>query len=153
MSKRPKSKIPLSVVGISQHGQLSEIERKIHGLTTPREENPHINLKYFDKNFECFGAWQTEELKAFSGFIEKFNQTNWTDICKSSGKAGNKSGFGMTYHKDRKKLPLTTILDEISPDIKFFELRVNQKARVHGFRSVSSFFLVWLDRNHKIYPQ
>jgi hypothetical protein len=74
------------------------------------------------------------------------NQSNWNFINNSGDKSGNKNGLGMTYHQDRKKLPSSKILDSISPDIKFFELRVTQKARVHGFRSFSSFFLVWLDR-------
>lgn len=154
MSKKRKNKtIPNSVVdGKFQHGQLSEVELKIHGLSTPKDKEAHINLKYYDKNHECLSEWQTEELKSFSSFIEKINQSSWTDIYKGGGKSGNKSGLGMTYHKDRSKLPESPILDRISPDIKFFELRVTQKIRVHGFRSVSSLFLVWLDRDHKIYP-
>jgi hypothetical protein len=41
----------------------------------------------------------------------------------------------------------------ISDDITFFELRVNQnKLRVHGFRANAAFFLVLLDREHRVWP-
>ncbi len=77
---------------------------------------------------------------------------NWPDIFKSGGTLGQKTGLGMTYHSDRNSLPTYPLLQSISPDIRFFELRINQQARVHGFRSYSAFFLVWLDKDHRIYP-
>jgi len=48
--------------------------------------------------------------------------------------------------------PKTRVLEAISPDLGFFELRVTQKARVHGFRSANAFFLVFLDKDHAICP-
>jgi hypothetical protein len=53
--------------------------------------------------------------------------------------------------KDLSKLPYHPHL-HFNPDLTFFELRVTQQARVHGFRVKSAFFLVWLDREHRIYP-
>ena len=51
------------------------------------------------------------------------------------------------------KSRLESVKNEISEDINFFELRVNQnKLRVHGFQSQSAFFLVVLDRNHEAFP-
>jgi len=51
------------------------------------------------------------------------------------------------------KSRLKSVEKEISEDINFFELRVNQdKLRVHGFQSQSAFFLVVLDRNHEVFP-
>ena len=146
-------KIPKPNRGQKESGFLSAIEKKIQGFDSPSHEDPCVNLKYYDKSYQCFSEWQTDELKSFSSFVEKLAASNWTDILKSGGKSGQKKGFGMTYHKDRNNLPASPILKKISEDIKFFELRVTQKARVHGFRSYSSFFLVWLDRNHQIYPQ
>jgi len=51
----------------------------------------------------------------------------------------------------RNKLPLHPELKTVSPDIDFFELRVTGEARVHGFRVIDGFYLVWLDREHEIY--
>lgn len=42
--------------------------------------------------------------------------------------------------------------DVLSEDIGWCEMRVTQKARVHGFRAGQGFFLVFLDRGHDIFP-
>jgi len=44
------------------------------------------------------------------------------------------------------------ILAGLSPEISLIELRVSQKMRVHGFQSQSAFFMVLLDREHKVFP-
>lgn len=40
----------------------------------------------------------------------------------------------------------------LSEDIGFFELRISQKIRVHGFQAQTAFFLVLLDRGHRVFP-
>lgn len=121
-------------------------------LDGDKEPEPYVSLKYYDPDHECFSAWQPGELKAFSEFIRKLGQVTWPMIYKSGGNVGDKVGFGYTPHKDRSKLPKHARLDELSPDITFFELRVTKGIRVHGFRVKAAFFLVWLDREHRIYP-
>lgn len=128
-------------------GLISRSENKSPDTTEP----VYVVLKYFQPTFECFSDWQAEELAAFSGFLEKLSARTWQQVYKTAGSLGNKTGLGYTVHLDRSKLPECPTLDAISEDIKFFELRVNEKARVHGFRVQSAFFLVWLDRQHKIY--
>jgi hypothetical protein len=39
---------------------------------------------------------------------------------------------------------------QLSPDITIFELRVNKRIRVHGFRDESVFYICWLDKEHEI---
>ena len=41
-------------------------------------------------------------------------------------------------------------INNLSEDIKMFELRVDDKMRVHGFRIEQYFYLCYLDREHKI---
>ena len=49
-------------------------------------------------------------------------------------------------HKgDPKPLPW-----EISEDVKMYCIDVGPKERVHGFFEANNFYLVWLDREHKI---
>lgn len=150
MSKKDK-KIPDNATPILAIGKLSPIETQFLGFDKGRDEFPHVSLKYIQTDYECFSQWKTEELKDFSSFINKIGQLSWTEIFKSGGSLGHKTGFAYTKHDDRKKLPKYDALDRISPDITFFELRVNQRVRVHGFRVVSTFFLVWLDRAHRVY--
>jgi hypothetical protein len=110
-----------------------------------------VSLKYIDTDHQCFSDWDQSELKLFSGFLKKLSQTSWPDILRSGGASGGKTGLGCTHHKSRQSLPGSAVLDAISEDINFIELRVSQRARVHGFRLASVFFLVWLDRSHEIY--
>jgi len=103
----------------------------------------YIALKYYDKSFECLSEWDKDELVCLSNTIEKINKMNWNQIHTDGG---------LRYKSidDSKDIPLNNIKRIISKDIKFYELRVNQKARIVGFRIESTFFLCWLDRNHRI---
>ncbi len=151
-----KKSIPPEVARIPEdYKYLSKIEQTVLGLGDNVEDNkPYVALKYYQSSHQCFSEWNKNELRAFSDFIEKLRQVNWNVIWMSGGKGDKKAAFGFTLHKERNKLPSNgAALKEVSQDIPVFELRVNQKARVHGFRMRSAFFLVWLDRNHQIYPQ
>ncbi|MCD2177331.1 hypothetical protein [Rhizobium sp. C1] len=113
------------------------------------KETPHVNLKYYVSAFQCLSTWDVNSLRAFSAFVEKLRQMKWSDIYKTGGKLGNKTGLGYTV-LDRKKYPKNDQLDSISEDITLFELRVDGESRVHGFRCLDAFYLVYLDKDHKI---
>lgn len=131
---------------------LSPLERVVlNSARSQEKETPHVNLKYYDSHYQCFSAWSSDELSAFSAFIEKMKDSKWQGIYKTAGKSGTKTGFGYTIHKDLSKLPKKSIIDSISPDVTYFELRVTQQARVHGFRLMDAFYLIWLDRSHDVY--
>lgn len=153
-----KKSIPKGVANLSaKTGPLTAIEEKLLGINdtgSSIRERPYVVLKHFDSQYQCFSEWTPDELKAFSRFIENLKQMTWGQIYQSGGKIGKKTGMGYTPHGRNVKLPDSTrrILKSISPDINFFELRISQKARVHGFQVKSAFFLVWLDRNHEICP-
>jgi len=118
---------------------LTKVEQSFLGITDNLEP-PHVNLKYYDPDFECFSEWTSDELKSFSELTKKLKCLTWQKIYKSGGRLGNKTGLGYTPHKTRAYLPKHSELDSLSPDITFFELRITQKARVHGFRVKSTFF-------------
>lgn len=133
---------------------LSNVEVKLLGLDSDaRDDTAYVALKYFDEEFECFSEWDKSELKAFTKFIKKINQMTWTQIISQGGRPGSKVGMGYTVHKNPDLLPNKELRERLSRDITFFELRVTKKARVHGFKVKNTFFLVWLDRLHRIYPQ
>ena len=156
-----KKRIPINVAKIPQRNltYLTDIEQKTLGLSNiddddkADEKKPYIALKYYDLSFECFSAWDNQELRGFSRFVEKLRNVDWNTIYKSAGQLGTKTGFGYTRHKDRSKLPNGgRAIKEVSQEIPVFELRIGEKPRVHGFRMRSVFFLAWLDRNHRIRP-
>lgn len=133
---------------------LNSREAELLGFISEGSNIPaYVYLKYFDHQFECFSDWQADELKQFSQFINKLRQTSWQNIYKSAGRPGNKKGLGYTIHKNTEILPNENLVKILSPDVTFFELRVSGSMRVHGFRQKSVFFLIWLDRKHRIYLQ
>jgi len=109
-----------------------------------------VNMKYYQKQFECLSDWDKPDLKSLSEVIDRIQKMTWNMVYSQGGKS-NKTGLGYTtYEKLPESINRPTSLSE---DIGFFELRVTEKARIHGFRSKSNFFLVWLDRNHSFFPE
>lgn len=115
------------------------------------DAKPYVNLKYYWPNHQCFSEWPKEKLRAFSDFCTKLGEMNWIQIFNSGGSLGKKTGFGYTKHDDPSVLPSHPKLDQISPEINWFELRVDGESRVHGFRAKDAFFLVFLDKDHDVY--
>jgi hypothetical protein len=77
-------------------------------------------------------------MKAFSNLVGKVSDRTEAQITATT----------QTCHAHKGKTkPIPT---QISPDVKMYELDVGPKARVHGFFFSSVFYLVWLDREHKI---
>lgn len=159
MKKLPKEKIQEDAAAI----KLSEGERKIFDLVTidaDREvtkKNPYVVLKYFQDSWQCFSAWEKDELKQFSGFLAHLSNHTWQQVYETARKNG-KHGLAYTKYelshvKNGAKEHLEKVKKLISEDIDFFELRVDQnKLRVHGFQSQAAFFLVLLDREHAVFP-
>ncbi len=130
---------------------LNEKEAEILGFEKDSNNNPaYVYLKYYDHKHQCLSEWSQDELKLFTAFVEKLRTTTWTDIYKSGGSI-NKSGLGYTICKQTSLLPNQDIVNSLSQDTTFFELRISQVARVHGFRTRTAFCLIWLDRKHQIY--
>jgi len=156
MGNRGKGKfhIPPPKVTAGEGGmiRLSPVACEVCNLANAGQSSspPSVSLKYYNPRFECFSKWPPDKLAAFSSFIGKLAGHTWGAIYNTGGKLGNKTGLGYTPHKHRNKLP--PLPNGPSEDLTFFELRVTQEARVHGFRMGAVFFLVWLDKDHRIYP-
>lgn len=117
------------------------------------QQTAYVALKYYDPTAQCFSCWAKGELEAFSNFVRKVSQMTWEQIRRSGGSAGHKTGLGFAFHKDNAVLPSKAkTLQTVSEDTNYFELRISQKARVHGFRANSTFFLVLLDKDHELFP-
>lgn len=144
-----KKRIPSKVAGPAEDLiRLKRDEQQVLGIgaSNEDEEVPYIALKYFDRKYECFSKWGPTELKAFSSLVDKLKKVNWQQLK-------TQEGLGYTVHPNRNRLPNGgAALEEISHEISPFEIRVTGKARLHGFRMKAAFFLVWLDKNHRIYP-
>lgn len=160
VKKLPRDKIHQQAQLISK---LSPIEEKVFSLSnimsggSADNESPFVTLKYFCNAFECFSAWEKDELKSFSDFISLLRNRTWRQVLETSGKGENKAGLGYTPYeittaKNGAEEHLKHVRKQIGDDITFFELRINQRMRVHGFRAKAAFFLVLLDRGHRVFP-
>ena len=114
-------------------------------------ERPYVSLKYYWPDHQCLSAWDSAKLKSFSAFCRKLTQMRWAEIYATGGTVGNKTGLGYTIHKNHDVLPDNPELKDLSPDLTWFELRIDAESRVHGFRVKDAFFLVFLDQSHAIY--
>ncbi|MDD5410908.1 MAG: hypothetical protein PHF31_05760 [Methylobacter sp.] len=161
MSKKlPKVQIQSEAADV----RLTPQEKLIFGIASsqPKKDThkhyPYVALKYFDNEWQCFSDWEKDELQQFSSFLKKLAGYTWQQVYETAGKPGTKHGLAYTKLdinsiSDSAKEHLSRVRQQISDDIQFFELRVNQnKLRVHGFQSQSAFFLILLDREHQVCP-
>lgn len=123
---------------------LTPQEDEYLGIESSNNRPVDVSLKYLDLEYQCFSEWEKDELQEFSKFIKKLRGLAWKNVDRDIG-LRKKSHM-------RQDLPRRDVLKRISKDTRLFELRIAQKPRVHGFRVKSTFFLVWLDRQHEIYP-
>ena len=119
-----------------------------NGITSENSdlEHPYFSLKYYDYDYCCFSELSKEELKKFTNLSRKFRSMTWLQIKNQGGKK-QKCGLGLTPI-NRDSLPQKEI-KEVSEDVRFLEIRLSKKARIFGFRSHATFFIVFIDRNHK----
>lgn len=128
-------------------------ERKAFGLgrmidsPANHPEPVYVALKYYDFEHECFSSWTRDELKEFSNFVGKLRKLSWDDL--PGGLRPKPCKVEHARHGARERLK--RVHEVLSREIQFIELRVSQRARVHGFRMKSAFFLVLLDRDHKAF--
>ncbi|WP_446326718.1 hypothetical protein [Burkholderia pseudomallei] len=139
---------------------LAPKDRKAFGFVTVAEEEeknarvdgpPFVVLKYYRSQFECFSAWTADELKQFSSFIEKLSAANWASVQKAGG--FQRKALDLATISASAAAHLRAVKNGLSDDISFFELRITQAIRVHGFRAKDAFFLVLLDREHRVCPE
>lgn len=105
-----------------------------------------ISLRYYRKQAECFSKWKSGDLKKFSALIEKLRGHNAQTLT------GSKL---CSPHKGPPAQAKFALPENLSQDLTLHELRVDQsnKARIHGVIWRETFFLVWLDRSHAVFPE
>lgn len=113
--------------------------------------NVLASIRFVQHDFQCFSDWTNAEMKVFWSFIHKLHTYTWVLLYGTGGKSGNKTGLGYTA-TSLKDYPESEFITQLDPEISLFELRVDDKKRVHGFRSKAIFYICWLDKDHEIFP-
>lgn len=126
--------------------KLSPIDLEKNKLAS-REEGVSISLKYYRQETECFSQWGAGDLKKFSSTVGKIKQLTaeklkgYKPLCEP--------------HKNDPAEKRFSRPSALSEDLSFFEIKVDPSnaARIHGVFVGSVFFLVWLDKDHAVYPE
>lgn len=163
--KLPRNKIQDEAKSLDKGDSSTDLEKKIFDLPAYKKDgtresslkkNPYVVLKYFQSDWECFSAWSSNELQQFSKFLGHLGAHTWESVYKSGGTGPNKLGLGYTQYKVEQMKAgnghVKKVLDKLSEDISIFELRLSQEIRVHGFQSQAAFFMILLDKDHRVFP-
>jgi hypothetical protein len=111
--------------------------------TLPQINWVSINLAHYDGKIECFSEWDAKQLKSF---------TKITKIMKELSVNQFKNSSYCEMHKGISKVNKFQRPPNISDELKLYELKPNDKSRLHGFFLHDVFYLLWLDRNHLCFP-
>jgi hypothetical protein len=112
------------------------------------QANIFLSLRFIQFDHQCFSEWGKEEMKKFWLFQEQLHNHSWQQLYSQSGKT-QKTGFGYT-NIEKSQYPNSIFRNQLSDDITLFELRIDNKIRIHGFRHESFFYAFWLDKNHDL---
>lgn len=111
-----------------------------------------LSIRFLQHDFECFSDWGKEAMHSFWNFSKRLHETTWQQVLHSGGGGKTyKTGLGSTIIPI-SDYPKSHFKDELDPELKIIELRVDQRRRVHGYRDKFIFYLFWLDKDHKIFP-
>ncbi len=90
-----------------------------------------------DDNKLVLHDWQKSEIKQFIKTVKKLEGMTWV-------KAKSDPGFQIKTIKNKKPPKY------LSQDISLQEIRVTQKARLHGYYFSGHFHILWFDNNHEV---
>lgn len=131
--------------------ELDDIELPSLGIEAPNvtldapKSVVSVSLKYWHSSSQCVSEWGRDELKKLRRFVEKIQSMSWPQI-KADG------GLDYCIHKGPPKGHGFSRPTSLSKDQSLIEMKVGGKARVHGVETDDTFFLVWLDRSHAVFP-
>ncbi|GGK28989.1 hypothetical protein [Salinarimonas ramus] len=112
----------------------------------PREIAPavDVSLKHWHAGSQCLSDWRAPELKKLRRLVDKVQSLTPAQLRADPG-------LGWKPHKGPAARGFSRPAS-LSKDIGLCELRVDGKARVHGALFDATFYLVWLDRAHAVFP-
>lgn len=99
-----------------------------------------VNFRYFQQKHQCLSDWDRAQIKLLSNWLTKVAQRTVAQIQSTTDTCHAHLG------KKKPKLP-----SGVSPDVRLYNLDVTAGARVHGFFTSDTFYLVWLDRSHELF--
>ena len=114
------------------------------GITRSPVAPVSVSLKYWHSRSQCLSDWQSSELLSLRKLIDKVQTLTANELRTDPG-------LCMKQHHG-PAAPGFSRPQALSKDIELCEMRVSSKARVHGALVDGTFYLVWLDRSHAVFP-
>lgn len=130
---------------IKNHTDISPSEIELNG----DDKLVFVSIKNLQNNFQCFSDWSKIEMNKFWNFNDSIHKMTWSQVLQTASKGKNKRGLAYTVIP-REKYKNISFFKDLDKSISIFELRIDNKIRVHGFRECSIFHLCVLDRKHEI---
>lgn len=140
--------------------QRSHIDKRV------KQSNPRRNYDtdLFKWSFrDCFykhQSWATlgacELITEIISKLESYETQIWTDLKNASGAKGNKHGSN-SHFIDATKLPNEFKKEYIRCNFmenydRVFSLRLTNKKRLIGYVRQGTFYILWYDPDHQIFP-
>jgi hypothetical protein len=112
-----------------------------------------FSFKYLDSQNTKF-EYEGHDGTYFVGFLDRIKElSKWTreQLVTSFSKSikGHKLEWEGSSEKRGFNFPQAHEIIELTYQ---FELTRNEHGRVHGFFIRNTFYIVWLDKNHQLYP-
>jgi len=101
-----------------------------------------ISFRYFTKP-SCLSKLDDPVLRDFTKFVKKISELERHQIQVDGG-------LNCKLHKGKPASGY--IYPPLSEKPTYYEMRLNEKVRVHGFFNDNVFFLIWIDPKHKVFP-
>lgn len=130
---------------IKNHTDVNPSEIELNG----DDKFVFVSIKNLQNKYQCFSEWNKTEMNKFWNFNDSIHKMTWKQIHQTASKGKDKRGLAYTIIP-REKYRNIGFFKDLDKSIPIFELRIDSKIRVHGFREHSIFHLCVLDKDHKI---
>jgi len=112
-----------------------------------------FSFRYYDVTSDryCLSCWPRQEIRKTLGRLREIGEKTYSEMCAD--------GEVLHFHEvDWQQTTETRGFPDhdagTMPPFQFALLGVNhQKARVFGALSGDTFYIVWFDKDHRVYPR
>lgn len=126
---KQRDKESSATVGLSIHHESHDVDKS--------------PLRYLQKGY-CLDCCQKHEKAAFADRLFRLSRMSWDEIRKS-----DKHGLGT--EKIARNAIKAPIPKHVTQDVDFIAFRFCSKAPMVGYKIGATFYVLWLDREFKLY--
>lgn len=112
---------------------------------------PSFSFYHFDSSSECPSDWKTDEMKSLFSSLKDASSMTWQQVKATGGHGKHAQGIAfksVSPAQAARKLPAN-----LADDIDLSEMRVSDRARIFGVRNEATYYVIWLDKDHQVFPE